>query len=148
MELSPHLISNRKVSSSNSTLQTSTSELGIIDLFCHPGSRKVTIIMMLDWIAINIGKCFNRFVTTTEDLFLLVLVFDILKLFFNFSILRHRILCNITKFERIFELYSQRVGRNSNGYILHFHNGSCRKKTFNNTQHVFMRDMLSSGWLC
>ena len=59
MELSPHLISNRIVSSSNSTLEISDAELGTIDLFRHPGSRKVTIIMMLDWIAINIGKYFN-----------------------------------------------------------------------------------------
>ena len=42
--------------SPNDILKTKSVEIGTLDLFRHSGSRKVTFIMMIDWIAINLGK--------------------------------------------------------------------------------------------
>ena len=57
VKISPNLLSVQKENSStNHKKEYSDPELGTIDLFRHPGSRKVTLIMMIDWIAINLGN--------------------------------------------------------------------------------------------
>ena len=56
MEISAHLLDIPKGHSPDNILEIKSIEIGTIDLFRHSGSRKVTFIMMIDWIAINLGK--------------------------------------------------------------------------------------------
>ena len=43
----------------NSRIQsTPTKELGTIDLFKHPGSRNVTLIMCVNWMAVTLGMIY------------------------------------------------------------------------------------------
>ena len=43
------------------TQSTPTKELGTIDLFKHPGSRNVTLIMCVNWMAVTLGMRYFTF---------------------------------------------------------------------------------------
>ena len=67
MEISPNLLDIPNDDVSNDSQETTRSELGTIDLFRHGGSRKVTFIMMIDWIAINLGMSWNNKYSGSND---------------------------------------------------------------------------------
>ena len=58
IKVSPHLINvvPEKIDANLSEHQVNTTtDLGTKDLFKHAGSRKVTLVMMIIWIAVNLG---------------------------------------------------------------------------------------------